>query len=226
FFEALFGAAAAQQAARGRAGGGTADGPRAWGSWSSEGRGGWARPGANQEVAISLTLEEAARGGLRELRLQAPDGSTRTIKVNLPKGVRPGQTIRVPGQGGAGLAGGPAGHLLLRVEVLPHPRFTVEGTNLRTRLDIAPWEAALGCEADVRTLDGQVRIRVPTGTNSGRKVRVRGRGLPAGKSGEAGDLIVELRIVVPDKPTAEEKELFEKLRDISHFAPRAEPGAS
>ncbi|MBZ0100775.1 MAG: DnaJ domain-containing protein [Thermoanaerobaculia bacterium] len=216
FFEMLFGAAGP---GGGRPGAGEGS-PRPWASWSGEGRGGWARPGANQEVPLALSLEEAARGGLRELALRTPDGETRTVRVNLPKGIRPGQSVRVPGKGGGGRGGGPAGDLLLRIEVLPHPRFRLEGTHLITTLDISPWEAALGGEADLRTLDGQVRIRIPAGTSSGRRVRVRGRGFPAGKSSEAGDLIAELRVVVPEKLSEKEKELFEQLRTASAFQPR------
>jgi len=206
FFDMLFGQGA---------GGGPA-----WGTWKGEGRGGWARPGANQEVTLRLRLEEAARGGVRELALLQPDGETRRVRVNLPRGVRPGQTVRVPGRGEGGRGGGPAGDLLLRVELLPHPDFRLEGKNLVTTLEIAPWEAALGGEASVRTLDGHVRIRIPAGTSSGRRIRVRGHGFPPGKSGEPGDLLAEIRIVVPEKLSAKEKELFEKLRDGSGFRPR------
>jgi len=209
FFEMLFGQGA------GRAGNGPA-----WGTWKGDGRGGWARPGANQEVVLRLRLEEAARGGVRELALLQPDGETRKVRVNLPRGVRPGQTVRVPGRGESGRGGGPAGDLMLRIELLPHPDFRLEGRNLVTTLEVAPWEAALGGEAAVRTLDGQVRIRIPAGTSSGRRIRVRGHGFPAGKSGEPGDLLAELRIVVPEKLSAKEKELFEKLRDGSGFRPR------
>jgi len=209
FFEMLFGQGA------GREGAG-----KGWGRWKGEGRGGWARPGANQEVILRLRLEEAARGGVRELALTQPDGATRRVKVNLPRGIRPGQTVRVPGRGESGRDGGPAGDLMLRVELLPHPDFRLEGRNLVTTLEIAPWEAALGGEARLRTLDGEVRIRIPAGTSSGRKVRVRGRGFPGGKNAEPGDLIAELRIVVPEKLSAKEKELFESLREASGFRPR------
>lgn len=211
FFEMLFGQGGAASPGAGS---------RPWGSWSSEGRGGWARPGANQEVVLRLRLEEAARGGVRELALLEPDGSTRKVRVNLPKGIRPGQTVRVPGRGEAGRAGGPSGDLMLKVELLPHPDFRLEGGNLVTTVDVTPWEAALGGEAELRTLDGQVRVRIPAGTSSGRRIRVRGRGFPAGKQGEPGDLVAELRIVVPETPSAEERELLEKLRAVSRFHPR------
>jgi len=208
FFEMLFGGA----------GGGGREG---WASWSNQGRGGWARPGANQEVSIRLALEEAARGGVRELTLVDPStGGERRLRVNFPKGVRAGQTIRVPGQGGAGVGSGPAGDLMLRVEIAPHARFRLEGRDLVTTLDVSPWEAALGGEAELATLDGTVRVRIPAGTSSGRKIRVRGRGFPAGKGEAAGDLIAELRVVLPAELSDRERALFEQLRDASTFRAR------
>lgn len=206
FFEMLFG-----EAARQRGG---------WATWTNEGRGGWARPGANRESTLRLSLEEAARGGVREFQIQTPDGETRRLRVNLPRGIRPGQTVRVSGQGEAGHAGGAAGHLLLRVELEPHPRFRLDGRDLHTLLEVTPWEAALGGEAEVATLDGHVRIRIPAGTSSGRRIRVRGRGFPAGARGEAGDLFAEIRIVVPESLSSRERELFQELRDASEFRAR------
>lgn len=218
FFEMLFGQAAGARGGGGRGAPGAGAGP-GWGTWASEGRGGWARPGANQEVAIRLPLEEAARGGVRELSLQTPDGASRRVRVNLPKGIRPGQTVRVPGQGGSGLGGGPAGDLHLRVELLPHARFRLEGKDLLTTVDVTPWEAALGGEAELTTLDGTVRVRIPAGTSSGRRIRVRGRGFPGGTRGgqseTPGDLIAEVRIVLPESLTPAQRELFEKLRDAA-----------
>jgi curved DNA-binding protein len=141
--------------------------------------------------------------------------------VNLPAGVRPGQRIRLAGKGEAGISGGPAGDLFLRVEILPHPRFRLDGKDLHTGLDVAPWEAALGAEIDVPTLTGAVRLKVPAGSSSGRKLRVRGKGFPGG-AGEPGDLYAELRIVVPESPSAAEREIYESLRAGSSFQPRAE----
>jgi curved DNA-binding protein len=211
FFEMLFG-----QGAAGRGG--------QWASWENEGRGGWARPGANQEVVLTLPLEEALAGGVRELALSdAAGGAPRRIKVNLPRGVRPGQRIRIPGKGEPGISGGPAGDLFLRVELLPHPRFRLDGKDLLTSLDVAPWEAALGAEAEIPTLAGGVRVRIPAGTSSGRKIRVKGRGFPS-SSGDAGDLYAEVRIVVPEQLSPADKELFESLRDQSLFRPRGERG--
>ncbi len=222
------------QAARGSAGGagspGGAAGPGGrggWASWETEGRGGWARPGANQEVVLTLSLEEALAGGVREFQISnGTPGEPRRIKVNLPRGMRPGQTIRVAGKGEEGRSGGAPGDLFLKVELLPHPRFRLEGRDLLTSLEVTPWEAVLGGEAEIRTLDGQVRVRVPAGTSSGRRIRVKGRGYPAGSGAsgahEPGDLYAEVRIVVPESPSEREKELFAELRSASTFHPRGE----
>ena len=216
FFEMLFGQGAA-------AGG---PGRSGWASWDNEGRGGWARPGANQEVVLPLSLEEALAVGVRELSLtNGQGGESLRIKVNLPRAMRPGQTVRVAGKGEEGRAGGAAGDLFLKVEILPHPRFRLEGRDLLTSLEVTPWEAVLGGEAEIRTLDGRVRVRVPPGTSSGRRIRVKGRGFPAGAGGgaaEPGDLYAEVRIVVPESPSEKEKQLFAELRDASSFHPRGE----
>jgi curved DNA-binding protein len=208
FFEMLFGQA-----------GGNAR--STWGAWEGEGRGGWARPGANQELTIRLTLRDAARGGVRELALIDPEnGTSRKLRVNLPKGVTAGQVIRVPGQGGSGRGAAPAGDLMLRVELEPDTRLRLEGRNLVTTLEVAPWEAALGGEAELETLDGSVRVRIPAGTSSGKKIRVRGRGYPGARDAAAGDLIAELRVVLPASLSEAERELYLKLRDASSFRPR------
>lgn len=231
FFEMLFGQGARPGAGSGGAGG--AAGRGGWASWENEGRGGWARPGANQEVVLPLSLEEALAGGVRELGLSnGAGGEPRRIKVNLPRGMRPGQTVRVAGKGEEGRGGGAAGDLFLRVEILPHPRFRLEGRDLLTSLEVTPWEAVLGGEAEIRTLDGRVRVRVPPGTSSGRRIRVKGRGFPAGSggsggagasgAGEPGDLYAEIRIVVPESSSEREKELFAELRSASSFHPRGE----
>jgi curved DNA-binding protein len=174
---------------------------------------------ADSEARISLAIEEAGRGGKRQITLTDPDtGRRRTLRVTIPKGVRPGQRIRLAGQGRQG-AGGSRGDLYLTVEILPHPRFRLEGADLHTLLPIAPWEAALGGKATLTTLDGQVTVKIPAGSSSGQKIRLRGKGFPA-QSGSNGDLIAELRIVVPKKLTAREKELYEKLEATSDFEAR------
>lgn len=211
FFEMLFG-----QAARGGAGGG-----RGGADPFSTGRGGWARPGANQEVEVELSLAEAARGGVRELQMRLPgDGSVRTLRVNFPRGARPGQKIRLAGQGESGHAGGPAGDLFLRVRLAADPHFRLEGRDLHAHVDVTPWEAALGAQVEIPTLDAPVTIRIPAGSSTGRRMRLRGKGFPS-HSGEPGDLYVEVRVMVPESLTDRERELFEQLASASPFRARS-----
>jgi curved DNA-binding protein len=215
FFDMLFGSGA------GRRGGGFGGG----GFGGAGGGGGGGRDGANAEAELPLTLEEATRGGTREISFaDGATGERKTLSVRIPPGVRSGQKIRLAGQGQAG-RGGSAGDLLLKIEVLPDPRFRIEGTDLYTTVPVTPWEAALGGEAEVATLDGAVRVRVPAGSSSGRKIRLRGKGLAgrngsAGSGGEPGDLIAELRIVVPGELSDRERELFQELAETSEFRPR------
>jgi len=135
----------------------------------------------------------------------------------VPAGMLPGQKIRLAGQGGSGMGGGPSGDLLLAVDLVPHPEFRLDGTDLHVALSVAPWTAALGGSARVPTLEGPVTVKVPAGSSSGRKIRLRGKGYPARKG--AGDLYAEVRIVVPETLTEEERRLFEELAATSEFAP-------
>ena len=178
------------------------------------------RNGADAEAVLTLSLEEALRGGPREITLTDAYGQRKTLSVRLPAGVRPGQRIRLAGQGQQGLEGAPAGDLLLRVEIETDPRFKVEGSDLHTTVAVSPWEAALGGEAEVETPEGPVRVRIPAGTSSGRKIRLRGRGLPQ-QGGGRGDLIAEFRIVLPDQLSERERELFQQLAEASEFRARA-----
>jgi curved DNA-binding protein len=182
------------------------------------GRGWGPIPGADQEAVIDLTVEEAYRGTRRSVTLEG-GGQTRTLQVTIPAGVTTGQRIRLAGQGGRGTEGAPAGDLYLIVRIAPHPRYRVEGRDLHVELPLAPWEAALGTTVAVETPDGEAKVKVPAGTSSGRRLRLRGRGLPNPK-GTAGDLYAEARILVPRKLSAEERRLFEELAATSTFDPR------
>ncbi|MGY1762391.1 DnaJ C-terminal domain-containing protein [Geodermatophilus sp. SYSU D00779] len=184
-------------------------------------RSGWGRvPGADQEAELQLTVEEAYRGGRRSLTLSGPDGP-RTLEVNIPAGVTDGQRIRLAGQGGQGSGGAPPGDLYLVVRLAPHPRYRVEGRDLHVDLPLAPWEAALGTSVAVDTPDGEAKVKVPAGTSSGRRLRLRHRGLPDPRGG-AGDLYAEVRIVVPHRLTETERELFSRLAAVSTFNPRTQ----
>lgn len=208
FFEQLFGAGARRRGTRAR--------PEAGGQrWS------WVMPGADHEARLALSLQELARGGPREVSLTDPEsGISKTYTVTIPKGIRPGQRIRLAGQGAAGAGGAAAGDLYLLVELIPHPTLRLEGNDLYTTLPVTPWEAALGAEITLQTLDGAVRVKVPPGSSSGRKIRLRGKGLPQTR-GAPGDLYAEIRIVVPTALSKEERQAFETLARVSSFQARA-----
>ena len=209
FFEQLFGAGRGRGAAWGSPGAG-----RRGGQWD------WAMPGADQEARLSLSLEEAARGGQREISLTDPHtGQTKTYMVTIPKGIRPGQRLRLTGKGGQGSGGGRAGDLYLIIELLPHATFRLEDSDLHTTLSVSPWEAALGAEIRVPTLEGAVNVKVPPGSSSGRKIRLKGKGFPGARGG-TGDLYADIRVVVPSHLSAEERQLFEELAKVSRFQPR------
>jgi curved DNA-binding protein len=203
FFEMLFGGGGPG----GRRGAGTA-GPGGFGGFAPQ-------AGGNTEATLPLTLEEALRGGTREIAITDPStGQRRNLSVKIPAGVRSGQKIRLGGQGGPGFGGAAAGDLLLKVEIQPDPRFRVEGSDVHTTVAVSPWEAALGGEAEVETPTGSVRVKIPAGSSSGRKIRLRGRGLGK-KGGEKGDLLAEIRIMVPEQLSDRERELYEQLAEAS-----------
>ena len=176
------------------------------------------RRGRNHEVALPLSLENLAEGGPRSIEfLDRSTGRARTLQVRIPAGVLPGQSIRLGGQGGKGM-GAPDGDLLLKVEALPHPVFRRRGRDLHCNVPVAPWTAALGGKIRIPTLRGYAEATLPPGSSTGRKMRLRGRGLPNPK-GPAGDLLAEVQVVVPRRLTEEEKALFEQLRETSGFEP-------
>jgi curved DNA-binding protein len=182
----------------------------------------YAERGADIEGDIMVTLEEAMRGSIRSVSVRRPSGravKTETYQVKIPPGVTEGQKLRVAGHGEAGSGGGESGDLYLRVRLAKHPDFDVNGHDLIFDAELAPWEAVLGAEISVPALDGRVNIKIPAGTQSGQKLRVRGRGLPA-RDGGHGDIFVVTRIVVPAKSTDAEKKLWEQLKRESRFNPR------
>ena len=205
FFEALFGAAGGERARSGV---------------HSPGAGGWSIPGEDYEARIELDLQEAARGGKREISLAHPASrKPKTYSVNIPIGVLPAQRIRLAGQGAESSFGGKTGDLYLRVDIVPDPEFRLEGRDLYTVLPLAPWEAALGAEVTLKTLDETVRLKVPAGSSSGGRIRLKGKGFPDPEGG-AGDLYAEVLIRVPDQLTDREKELFGLLAAESGFSAR------
>jgi len=182
------------------------------------GRGFGPIPGADQEAGLELTVEEAFQGGHRSVTLEGPDGR-RTLDVRIPAGVTNGQRIRLAGQGGRGSEGAPNGDLYFVARIAPHPRYRVDGRDLYVDLPLAPWEAALGTSVAVQTPRGEMKVKVPPATSTGKRLRLRHHGLPHPR-GSAGHLYAEVRIVVPAKLTDEERRLFEQLAATSSFDPR------
>ncbi|WP_327293905.1 MULTISPECIES: DnaJ C-terminal domain-containing protein [unclassified Streptomyces] len=175
-------------------------------------------PGADQEAELALSVEEAYRGGRRSVTLAGPEGE-RSYDVDVPRGVLDGQRIRLAGEGGRGSGDGPQGDLYLRVRIKPHPRFRLDGRNIHVAIPVTPWEAALGASVPVPTPGGTAKVTVPGGSSSGRRLRLRGEGMPAPR-GRDGDLYAEIRIMVPPEPSDEERRLFEELAAVSTFEPR------
>ncbi len=206
FFETLFGAA---RRARGHPAGG-----------------GRSARGEDHHAKIVIPLEDAFHGAIRGLALRAPELDAnghvvlneRELQVKIPKGIRAGQQIRLAGQGSPGLRGEPAGDLYLEVEFEPHPRFRVDGRDLYVTLRVAPWEAALGASVPVHTPDGELQMTVPPGSQGGRKLRLKGRGIPGSTP---GDLYVLLDVVLPSATSEKAKAVYEQMaRDLA-FDPRA-----
>jgi curved DNA-binding protein len=196
------------------------------------GRGGedlFKQRGQDQTVRVEISLEDAYRGATRQLRLETPEidkhgrmhTRSRTLNVRIPQGVTQGQQIRLAGQGTPGSRGAPAGDLYLEIAFLPHHLFRAEGKDIFLRLPVAPWEAALGATVTVPTLGGSVSLRIPAGSQSGRHLRLKGRGLPGNPR---GDEYVLLEIAVPPAHTPEEKEEFRRMAKVFSFDPRAKLG--
>jgi len=186
----------------------------------------FAHDGEDVEADLLVTLEEALRGSRRKVTLRRPgyNGTaerTDTYQVRIPPGVREGQRIRLAGQGESGFGGGSAGDLYLRVRLARHPDFSVQAADLYCDLDLAPWEAVLGVQAKIPTLDGPTSLRVPPGTAAGSQLRLRGLGLPKA-DGTRGDVYATVRIRTPETVSTAERALWEQLARLSTFKPRSE----
>jgi len=213
FFEALFGQAG------GPFGGAQQGGSRFGTRQSRPHMSGGARQGLRpheQQADIELTIEELARGAQRTLKVTPQGEKAKTIEVKIPKGVRAGSKIRIAGQGAMTPTG--RGDLMLRIKVRPHKDFTVDGDNLVCEVVLKPGVAVSGGQASVPTLDGPVKIKIPALTQSGRTLRLKGRGLPVLKQTTTGDLLVKVKITVPDNPSEKEKELYAKLAELEQQA--------
>ena len=177
--------------------------------------------GPDVEAELELSVEDAYAGGRRSLTMRTSAG-LRTIEVNIPAGVVDGQRIRLAGQGGDGLgADAPRGDLYLQVRLAPHPRYRVDGRDVTVELPVMPWEATLGATAPVDTPGGRVEVKVPAGSSSGRRLRLRGRGFPNPR-GAAGDLYAEVKIVVPQRLSAAQREAWKALAETYRTESAAE----
>ncbi len=182
--------------------------------------------GRDAEVGLELPLEDAYKGGSRTISFQeqvvGPDGmprlETKSLQVTIPPGIKNGSRIRLSGQGSPGMRGGTPGDLYLKITIAPHPQFKLEGNSLIHDLLLAPWEAALGAKVRVPTLDGAVEMNIPAGVSSGKKLRLRGKGL--GKGADKGDQLVRMMIAVPETLSDKERDLWEQLARASNFHPR------
>lgn len=206
FFEAIFGQNFPNEAMRGQGGAGA----RQQKPVGAQG----GRSPLDQEAEIELTLEEVAKGTTRTLQISGPQVKTKTIEVKIPAGVRAGSKIRVPGEGAKSPTGQGSGDLYLKVKIKAHPEFTMEGENLVCSVNISPAQAVIGTEASVPTLEGPVKIRIPAGTQNGRMLRLRGRGLPKLKSTDRGDILVRTKIMIPTELSDREKELYNELAKL------------
>ena len=204
FFEELFGRAEAQQG-----------GFRNAHAFSSKGH--------DEHVRVRIPLQDAYRGAERTLHLNSSTrgGRSRAFKVKIPAGVTDGQQIRLGGQGQSGSHGGRSGDLFLEVELEPHPTYRVEGKDIHMDLPVSPWEAALGATVKAPTPAGPVDLKIPPGSQSGKRLRLRGRGLGQVKK---GDLIVHLKIVTPAADTPAAKALYQKMASELNFNPRSSLG--
>jgi DnaJ-class molecular chaperone len=196
----------------------------------------------NMDVSLTVTLEEIHGGVTKRMKMNVTTSCTacngtgqangkpcaacegrghtlqpKSLEIKVPQNAREGMRLRLAGQGAMGSDGTP-GDLMVRIKIAPHPVFTVDGSTVNVELPVAPWEAVLGGEVDVPTLDGLVKMKLPPGTQSGVKMRLQQRGLRV-ENGR-GDEIVRVKVVVPTEITERERHLFRQLRDISHFRPR------
>lgn len=182
--------------------------------------------GEDHHAKVLLDIEDAFTGPTRQIVLRVPQVDAgghvqlvdRTLNVRIPLGVHEGQTIRLAGQGAPGAGGAPAGDLMLEVHFNPHPRYRVEGSDLHLKLPVAPWEAALGTVIAVPLPGGSIKVRIPQGAQSGKQLRVRGKGIPGNPP---GDLLLDLQVVLPPADTPQARQLYETMSRELAFDPRS-----
>ncbi|MBU4212773.1 MAG: DnaJ domain-containing protein [Verrucomicrobia bacterium] len=218
FFEALFGGGGF------RPGGGFRSGQAGGGSFQNFRK----RRGEDHEATVTISLEEAFHGARKPIHLQVArmdehgrvQHESKQYTVQIPPGTADGARIRLAGQGGQGAGAGAAGDLFLRVQIAPHPVFRLVGADLEVTVPATPWEAALGAKVPVPTMTGNAMLALPAGTQSGQRLRLRGKGLVGAR--HHGDLIVNIQVAVPRHLNEKEKTLFAELARVSSFNPRAD----
>ena len=175
--------------------------------------------GENVETEINLGIEQAFYGANKKINLRAVDGKMKTFSVEVPAGIRNGEKIRLIGQGKQGINGGKSGDLFIKVNIENSKKYRLHGFDIYTDLFITPSEAVLGAKVSVNTIDDSIAVYIPKGMGSGEKIRIPQKGYKDGKGGR-GDLVAEIKIVVPKNPSEEEIEIYKKLKDITKFEPR------
>lgn len=176
--------------------------------------------GENIETQISVNIYDAFYGLEKQIALKTVDGDTKTYTVKVPQGIRDGEKIRLIGQGKPGENGGKSGDLLIQINIEGDNKFKLDGTNINTDLLLTPWEAALGIRTSVKSIDDETKVYIPEGTQSGEKIRIPNKGYYINKT-DRGDLVAEIKVVVPKHISVEEKEMYQKLSEVSNFNPRS-----
>lgn len=188
--------------------------------------------GDDSHATIRISLHDSYHGAARTIALRVPEHDAqgrvvtreRTLNVTIPKGVTPGQQLRLAGQGHPGSGGAGSGDLYLEIEFAPDPRYRIDGRDVHETVPVAPWEAMLGAQIDVPTPSGRVTVTVPPGSQTGRKLRLKGRGIPAAGTAAAGDLYLVLEVALPPADTAAARALYEQMARELKFDPRANLG--
>lgn len=177
------------------------------------------RKGEDIETQIDITLEEAFEGKEKKIVLKTTTEKTKTISVKIPNGIKQGEKIKIANYGKPGQNGGEKGNLYIKVNFLENEKFKLDGSNLITNLYLTPWEAALGCKTEIEGIDSKIQVTVPAGIQTGEKLRIAGNGYYT-KTGSRGDLLANVKIMVPKELTESEKQLFTELSKKSSFLPR------
>lgn len=175
--------------------------------------------GENIETEINISIKEAYYGMQKAIAIKTTEGNLKNIVVQIPKGIGNEEKIRLIGQGKPGQNGGKNGDLYIKIKIEDSKIFKLKGNDLYTDLLLTPWEAALGVKANINSMDDETSIYIPQGIQSGERIKIPGKGYQT-ENGKRGDLIAQIKIVVPRELTTQEKEIYEKLKEISSFNPR------